>query len=178
MDIDGESGVRPATLDKGVDLPLVRGGAALAFCSVVAAGLGLINFPEMGGGSSTWPVIATVCAVVMLAVCVIHVIAWQRAVRVWRDDPEEPLVTLTRVSYVAHVVSYVAIILGMWAMLTAMVRATFGSASGWLFAVALLALVASQVLGAVRHLRRSGPAGTLPVHFRRLNARADHRRTE
>ncbi|MFX4273792.1 hypothetical protein ACQBAR_03320 [Propionibacteriaceae bacterium Y1685] len=159
-------------------LPLVRGATAVAVCGLAAGALGLINFPSVGGRGIGWPVTAVVCVATMAVVCLIHTVGWQRAVRTWQVDPEAPLATLTRVSFVAHVISYVAVLLGMWATMTAMVRATFSSASGWLFAVALLALVAAQLLGGVRQLRRGGPAGTLPTHFRRLNALADRRRTE
>jgi hypothetical protein len=75
-----------------------------------------------------------------------------------------------------HLVSYAVLIFGLWACIAGSIAAGTTATAASLLAVALLFLIAAQVLGGVQYLRVSGPSGTIPSHLRRLAAEIERRR--
>jgi hypothetical protein len=158
-------------------LRLVTAGLA---CAVVAVGLAvvaLITFPSFTGAPEGrgWAVTALVAAVAMLAACAIQFAVWRRAMLSWRGIRPEDLHAEARLSWITHLTSYAISLLGLIACMAASSEAGWTATASTLLAVALLTILAAQVLAGVQFLRPSGPPGTLPAHMRRLIERAQPR---
>jgi hypothetical protein len=158
-------------------LRLTQIGAACAAVAVIAATAAVVVFPSFAGAGPglAWAVGALVSAALMLAICVIQVAVWRRAMASWLGKRIQDLQGEKQLSWIAHLASY-AVALG--ALLTCMAgsaAAGWSSASAVLLAVTLLFVLAAQVLAGVQFLRPSGPPGTLPAHIRRLNVRSRYR---
>jgi hypothetical protein len=70
------------------------------------------------------------------------------------------------------------VVLGLFAGIAASQDVDFaGAVANW-STLAVVPLIASQVVGAVRYVRRSGPPGTIPTHVRALAARIERSRHE
>ncbi len=144
-------------------------GAGLAVLSTAASVIGRSTYPQLVGGVGRGEAqVAVIVAIVLLVIIIVQAVGWAVAGRVWSGRSRLNLQPLGAVSYVAHLLSYPAVLVGMWEMLSAMVIAHVQTMSFWMFAVGLVALVAAQIIGATEYLRRSGPPGTLPAHLRRL----------
>lgn len=155
---------------------IVALGAALALLSFVAALLAALVYPSViGGGGRGEARYALWCALLMLAITVYQALAWRLAWMEWSGRRDFTLNAFALVSYIIHFVSYAVVLVGMWFMLNAMAVAGVGSVAFWLSAVAVLALIAAQIVGATEYLRRGGPPGTLPAHMRELIAFNKHR---
>lgn len=168
----GVAGAQPALVAALAPvLRLVRAGCVLALLAVVTGLFALRAFPSFGGSTHGrgWAQAAVATSVVMLVLCMVQLVAWTRAMAQWRGDQEHDLVRLTRVSQVAHVLSYVVVVFGLWAFIAGSVRAGTTADAAALLAFALLFLVLAQVLAAVQFLRVGGLGGTIPAHVRRLS---------
>ena len=154
---------------------LGTGSAAVAVVLAVAA---VLTYPDFTGTApgSGWAVTAAVAAVVLLALCAVQLVAWRRALAEWRGERDYDLSRLARVSFVVHLVSYAAVLVGLWAAIAGSVAAGTTSTAATLLGVALLFLVLGQVLAGVQYLRIEGPSGTIPGHLRRLAAEIKRRR--
>ena len=156
---------------------LVAVGSILATLAVVCALLAL-TAASRGVTSTTavpWVITLLVCAAVVGGTCVVQQRLWLRAWNAWRAGARARGL---RLSWVAHVVSYPAVVLGIFAGLAASHDVGFaGAVANW-STLALVPLIAAQVLGAVRHVGETGPPGTVPTHVRRLAARVERSRHE
>ena len=111
----------------------------------------------------------------MLAICVIQVAVWRRAMASWLGRRLRDLQGEKRLSWIAHLASYVVALAALLTCMAGSAAAGWSSASAVLLAVTLLFVLAAQVLAGVQFLRPSGPPGTLPAHIRRLNERSRYR---
>lgn len=146
---------------------LGNGFAVLAIATSIAA---LVTFPSFSPGDtgSGWAVTALVCSVAMLLICGFQLTAWLRGMGDWKGERDLDLSGLMRVSWVAHVVSYVVVVVGLYACIAGSGAAGWSSVAALLLALTLMFLVAAQVLAGVQYLRVSGPPGTIPTYIRRL----------
>lgn len=144
------------------ELGPVRLGTALAAVGLVAAVTGLVLSPSADAG--VWPVVAVVAAAPLLLVTLFQLWGWTRA----RRDPAILAGGTARVSFWLHVLSYLVVLLAMFAMLTVLVAANFADGRSVIMLFGVLALVLGQGLAAARFLRTDGPAGTIPGHLQRL----------
>ena len=129
-------------------------GAGCAVLSVITAAAALANFPQFSDESGVgWAVTALVAALVMLAICVIQVAVWRRAMASWRGIRPEDLHAEKRLSWIAHASSYLAAVVGLLACMA-------GSASAGWTATAAVLLAITLVLSAGRSgaRRRAVPA--------------------
>jgi len=158
-------------------LRLVTAGLACAVAAVGLAVAALATFPSFTGRPEGrgWAVTALGAAVAMLAACAIQVGVWRRAMASWRGVRPEDLHTEARLSWITHLASYAIALVGLIACMAGSAEAGWTAAAATLLALALLAILAAQVLAGVQFLRPSGPPGTLPAHMRRLIARAQPR---
>jgi hypothetical protein len=158
-------------------LRLTQIGAACGLVSVVAAIAAVVNFPSFadGGTGLAWAVGALVSAVLMLAICVIQVAVWRRAMASWLGKRAQDLQTEKQLSWIAHLASYAVALAALLSCMAGSAAAGWSSGSAVLLAVSLLFVLAAQVLAGVQFLRPSGPPGTLPAHIRRLNRRSRYR---
>jgi hypothetical protein len=152
-------------------LRLTEIGAVCAVVAVIAAAAAVIVFPSFAGAGPglVWAVGALVSAALMLAVCVMQVVVWRRAMASWRGERAQDLRGEKQLSWIAHLVSYAVVLGALFTTMAGSAAAGWASASAVLLAVTLLFVIAAQVLAGVQFLRTSGPPGTLPAHIRRLN---------
>lgn len=151
-------------------------GTLLSTMSLVL-GLLALNASVTGAAPSTalpWLVTLMTCAVAMGLVCVVQQRLWNLAWRRWAAS--HPTDGVERASWVLHLVSYLVVVVGIFAGVAASQAVGFIGAVSTFATLALVPLVAAQVLGAVQHVRRDGPPGTVPTHVRRLAARIERSR--
>jgi hypothetical protein len=89
----------------------------------------------------------------------------------WAGTTESDLGTVRRSSWVAHLVSYVVVLFGLWSGIAGSIAAGPSTRAAALLAFTLLFLLAAQALAGVNVVRTEGDPGTVPGHLRRLNAR-------
>jgi hypothetical protein len=153
-------------------------GSVSALLAVVTALAALVTFPDFTGEAtgSGWALGATIAAVVLLAIGAFQHVAWRRAMAEWTGARHYALGTLTRVSWLLHLLSYIAVLFALWACTAGSIRAGTTSNAAALLALSLLFMVVSQVLAGVQYLRIDGPSGTIPGHLRRLGDEIRRRR--
>jgi hypothetical protein len=152
-------------------LRLTQIGAGCAGISVIAAAAAVVMFPSFAGAEPglAWADGALVSAVLMLAICVIQVVVWRRAMASWLGKRPQDLHGEKRLSWIAHLMSYVV-------ALAALFRHHGGQRGSWLV-IGLgrfvgrhpdIPTLPRRSLAGVQFLRASGPPGTIPAHIRRL----------
>jgi hypothetical protein len=151
-------------------LRMTLAGAACAVVGALTAVVAVVTFPDFSGPTlgATWAVVALVCAVLMLAICVIQVLVWRRAMASWRGIRMQDLRAEARLSWIVHVISYAVVLVALWACIAGSADAGWTTTAAALLAFTMLFVIAGQVLAGVQYLRPSGPPGTLPAHMRRL----------
>ena len=157
------------------ELRMIQIGTVSALLGVVCALLALLLYPVFTGGSERqvpWPGVALAAALVMLAIAVIQLMAWRRAFASWRGEKPQDLHGEARLSWIAHLASYVVVLVTLLSAMAGSADATWDSTASAFLALTLLFVVAAQVLAGVQFLRASGPPGTLPAHMRRLIQRS------
>lgn len=162
-------------------LRMTLAGSVCAAAAVAVAVAAVARFPRFAGGGPTglgWAVIALVAAVVMLAVCVVQVTVWRRAMASWRGLRLQDLHAEARLSWVAHLASYPVVLIVLLGSIAGSAYATWSAGSAVLLAVVLLLVLAAQVLAGVQYLRPGGPPGTVPTHLRRLLERSRQREAD
>jgi hypothetical protein len=158
-------------------LRLTQIGALCAVLAVIAAAAAVIMFPSFAGAGPglAWAVGALVSAALMLAICVIQVVVWRRAMASWLGKRAHALRVETQLSWIAHLASYAVALAALFTTMAGSAAAGWWSASALLLGVTLLFVLAAQVLAGVQFLRPSGPPGTLPAHIRRLKEKSRYR---
>lgn len=151
-------------------------GAALALGSGVAMvlfGVWLSAFPYDVADLRLATVVGAIAVALMVLICLLQWRLWAHAVASVRGPGRHRagMRGWRRASFVAHVVSYVAVVVGVLALADVAVALPVSTPGLWLAVVAALALIGAQAVGAVQYLRPSGPPGTLPAHVRALVAR-------
>ncbi len=153
-------------------------GAGFALVAVVCAVLAVERFPAFSDSGATgvgWAITALVGAVLILAICVIQVAVWLRAMASWRGQRIQDLHGEARLSWIAHLVSYPAVLIALLGSIAGSAYATWSASASVLLGLSLLFVLVAQVLSGVQYLRPSGPPGTLPAHMRRLVERSQQR---
>jgi len=170
----GEVGIAGANPDPkwaSTQRTLAVVGSILSLIALVATVLGLAPALEGYG----FRLMAAIAALVLTLCCGANAFCWQTELRVWRTgspsaaDPGYR--QRFRLSLVAHVVSYVAVLIGMYGTLEGSALAGWASGAGTLHGIAFILMIFGQIIGGTQYLRRSGPPGTIPTYIRRLNAK-------
>jgi hypothetical protein len=158
-------------------LRMTLAGAVCAVLGVLTAIGAIGTYPAFSANDTGfgWAVVALVTAVAMLAICVIQVLVWRRAMASWRGVRIQDLHGEARLSWITHLVSYGIVLVALWACIAGSVEAGLTATAAVLLAVTLLFIIGGQVLAGVQYLRPSGPPGTLPAHMRRLIELNRHR---
>ena len=158
-------------------LRLTQIGAVCAVVAVIAAAAAVVKFPSFAGAGPglVWAVVALVSAALMLAICVIQVVVWRRAMASWLGKRLQDLHGEKQLSWVAHLASYGVALVVLLTTMAGSAAAGWSSPSAVLLGITLLFVLAAQVLAGIQFLRPSGPPGTLPAHIRRLKARSRYR---
>jgi hypothetical protein len=150
-------------------------GAVISLLGLAASVLAMISYPRSVDDQNPYAVVALIGAVLLTGCCLLNLLAWVVAVGAWRrdDDLDGPW---WPISLVAHVVSYPAVLVGMYGMLAASALAGWSSPPGIYFGIAFLMIIFAQIIGGTQRLRRCGPPGTIPSYLRQLNARVQSQR--
>lgn len=161
-------------------LRLTQVGTVAAALSVLTAVGALVTFPRFTSADTGqgWAVLALVCGLLMLGICVVQLAAWRQAMAWWRGRREGGPVTLAPISWWCHVASYLVALGALWACIAGSAVAGWSATAAVLLAATLALVLAGQVLGGVQYVRTDGPPGTLPSHMRRLLARERARQAE
>ncbi len=161
-------------------LRMIIGGAVAALVAVICAAIAVILFPTFAAADTGrgWGIVTLLAAVAMLAVAVIQIAVWRRALDSWRGTRVQDLHGEARLSWIAHLASYVVALVALFGAIAGSGAAGWSSRSAALLAVALLFILIAQVSAGVQYLRASGPPGTLPAHMRRLVERSRAREDE
>lgn len=156
-------------------------GAGCALVAVVCAVLAVARFPAFSDSGATgvgWAIAALVGAVLILAICVIQVAVWLRAMASWRGQRVQDLHGEARLSWISHLASYPVVLVALLGSIAGSAYATWSASASVLLGLSLLFVLVAQVLSGVQYLRPSGPPGTLPAHMRRLVERSQQREDE
>jgi hypothetical protein len=158
---------------------LVALGTLLSGLALV---LGILALNATTGGvaattATPWIVALLVCAALMGLLCVVQGRLWQRATRRWQSS-DVSTDGLHRFSWWLHLVSYPVVVAGILTGIKASKEVGFAGSVATFATLALVPLIAAQVLGAVQVVRTEGPSGTVPHHLRRLSARIERSRHE
>jgi cytochrome bd-type quinol oxidase subunit 2 len=156
---------------------LTQIGTVCGVLGVLAAGAAVVMFPTFAGAGPglVFAVIALISAAAMLAICVIQVAVWRRAMASWLGKRVQDLHSEARLSWIAHLASYGAALVALFTTMAGSAAAGWTSVPAVLLGLALLFVLAAQVLAGVQFLRPSGPPGTLPAHMRRLSRQSRYR---
>ena len=151
-------------------LRLTEVGTVCAGLAVLAAAIAVVLFPSFAGAGAgrSWAIGALVSAGLMLAICVIQVAVWRRALASWSGRRVQDLHAEARLSWIVHLLSYAVALAALFTCMEASAGAGWITTSAVLLTGTLVLLIAAQVLAGVQFLRPSGPPGTLPAHIRRL----------
>jgi hypothetical protein len=145
-------------------------GNLLALIGLAAAVGGLVALPP-GSGADGYAVTAVLAAAVLVGCCGVLGWCWTAQLADWRSGTDGRYPGRARLSLAAHLASYVAVLVAMYATLAASALAGWADSSGTLFGVSFLVVIFGQIIGGTQLLRRSGPPGTIPTYLRRLNAK-------
>ena len=129
---------------------LIMIGTACAAVAVIAAAVAVVEYPSFAGADPglAWADAALVSAVLMLAICVIQVVVWRRAMASWSGQHAQDLHGEKQLSWIAHLASYVVALVALFTTME-------GSAvAGW-------SSISAGLLGRLLGIRArcSGPCG-------------------
>lgn len=142
-------------------------GTGLSLLGLIAAKIG--DQPEVDGFG--FRLMAWVAALVLVLCCGVNAWCWHTQIRHWRSGSDDGFERRARLSLIAHVTSYVAVLVGMYGSLEGSALAGWGSRPGTLHGIAFILIIFGQIVGGTQLLRRSGPPGTIPTYIRRLNTK-------
>jgi hypothetical protein len=157
--------------------PLAVIGALLSLAALAAAIAGSVMLPLSAVDAEPFAVAAVAGAAVLAVSCLVVLACWLIQVRRWRAAPN-PLPTgragmsgLSLVSLVAHLVSYLAVLVTMYGAIAGSARAYWDSLAATLLGITFLLAIFARILGGTQVLRNGGPPATIPYYLRRLNAK-------
>lgn len=142
-------------------------GTALSLIALVAAVFGVATALEGYG----FRVLAAIAAGVLMLCCGVNAYGWQSQLGDWRGGSDAGYQRRARLTLIAHVVSYAAVLIGMYATLEGSALAGWASGPGTLHGIAFILMIFGQIIGGTQYLRRSGQPGTIPTYLRKLNAK-------
>lgn len=147
------------------EMSAARLGSLVSAAAVVVAVVAALLSPAL------WPWLAVVATGLVFVVAAFQSGHWRRA----GTEPDIVTGPRAKLSFWLHVVSWIAVLVGMYAFMTVLVASGFTDGRWVLALTGLVALVLGQTLGATRYLRSEGPAGTIPGHVQRLRTLANSR---
>ena len=148
-------------------LRLAAIGAALSLLALIAAAVGVQ--PDLDGFG--FRLMAVIAIAVLLVCCGVNAWSWQTQLGSWRTGSDGGYRRRSRISLAAHVISYAAVLVGMYGTLEGSALAGWSSQVGTLHGIAFILIIFGQIIGGTQYLRRAGSPGTIPTYLRRLNSR-------
>jgi len=159
------------------DLPEVTWASAQLRLAVVGGGLSLLGLIAAAVGVQPgidgfgFRLMAVIAIVVLASCCGVNAWSWLAQLGRWRTGSDDGYRQRSQVSIAAHVISYAAVLVGMYGTLEGSALAGWSSQAGTLHGIAFILIIFGQIIGGTQYLRRSGPPGTIPTYLRRLNAK-------
>ena len=96
---------------------------------------------------------------------------------VWEGRGTADLQQISRSSFLVQIGSYVVVAAAFLAGILAVVNASWLATASILILLALVFMLAAQVLAGVQYVRHSGPPGALPAHMHKAISRQESRRS-
>lgn len=161
----------------GAGLPDLRWASTQRTMAIVGTGLSLLGLiaakigDQPGLDGYGFRVMAWIAALVLVICCGVNAWCWHAQLRHWRSGSDSGYQRLGRLSLIAHVVSYAAVLVGMYGSLEGSALAGWSSRAGTLHGIAFILIIFGQIVGGTQLLRRSGPPGTIPTYIRKLNTK-------
>ncbi|HEY9293525.1 MAG TPA: hypothetical protein VIP98_19790 [Microlunatus sp.] len=146
-------------------------GSLVALVALVTAVVATLLLAANAADARPYAVTALVGVAVLLLCCAVITFCWFVQIGRWQagDGAIDP--GRRRLSLVAHLISYLAVLVTMYGSLAASALAYWDSISGSLLGITFILVIFAQILGGSQLLRRSGPPGTVPTYLRKLNAK-------
>ncbi|SDS43933.1 hypothetical protein [Microlunatus soli] len=173
-----ESGLAESGASGSVDLRWARrqllltaAGAVLGVVGLLVAIGGLSRLPLSAADARPYAITAVVAAAVLALACLLILGCWLIQLRRWRTAPETSDVghLLGRVSLVAHLATFPAVLVTMYGALAGSAMAYWDSPAAFGLGITFILAIFAQILAGSQPLRRSGPPATIPFYLRRLN---------
>lgn len=142
-------------------------GSGLSLLGLVAAAAGL----QPGIDGFGFRLMAVIAIAVLLVCCGVNVWCWRAQIGRWRTGSDAGYPRRSRLSIAAHVISYAAVLVGMYGTLEGSALAGWSSQAGTLHGIAFILIIFGQIIGGTQYLRRSGAPGTIPTYLRKVNAK-------
>lgn len=161
----------------GAGVPDLRWASNQRTMAIVGTGLSLLGLiaakigDQPGVEGFGFRLMAWIAALVLVICCGVNAWCWQTQIGHWRSGSDVGYARLARLSLAAHLVSYVAVLVGMYGSLEGSALAGWDSRAGTLHGIAFILIIFGQIFGGTQLLRRSGPPGTIPTYIRRLNTK-------
>ena len=147
-------------------------GSLVTLGSVVTAFAGLFLLAANTADARPYAITAVIGALVLLVCCAVLTLCWFGQIGRWRGGADAAIDSgRWRLSLIAHLVSYLAVLVTMYGSLEASALSYWDSISGTLLGITFILAIFGQILGGTQLLRRSGPPGTIPTYLRKLNTK-------
>lgn len=148
-------------------LRLAAIGTGLSLLALVAASVGV----QPGLEGFGFRLMAVIAIAVLLVCCGVNAWSWQAQIGRWRAGSDDGYRQRSRASMAAHLISYAAVLVGMYGTLEGSALAGWSSQAGTLHGIAFMVIIFGQIIGGTQYLRRAGSPGTIPTYLRRLSSR-------
>jgi hypothetical protein len=149
-------------------LRTTRLGVVVAAVGLGCAVVALLTYPDIDGvyEGRSWVVTLVGCNVAMLVLCLWQHLSWRRASQVWHGQRDNDLAAVVAVSWILHLVSYAVALIALVVSVVGLFEVGRYATTAIFVVLAVLALLAGQVMAGVQYVRAEGPPGTVPAHLR------------
>lgn len=143
-------------------------GTVVAALGMAFAATALVTYPDIDGvhQGRGWTQAMLWCSAAMLVVCLWQHLSWVRATAVWHGRRTSDLVAVVAVSWILQLVSYAISLIALVVCVIALFEVGRFATTAVFLVLALIALLAAQVLAGVQYVRAEGPPGTVPAHLK------------
>ena len=142
-------------------------GTVMAGLGVASAVAGLLTYPDIDGvfqGRGSAQALVAVSAA-MFVLCLWQHLSWRRASDVWHGRRDSDLAAVVAVSWILQLVSYAVAVIALVVCVVALLEVGRFATTAVFLVLALLAVLAGQVLAGVQYVRAEGPPGTMPARL-------------
>ncbi|QDP98237.1 hypothetical protein FOE78_22090 [Microlunatus elymi] len=146
-------------------------GTLVAILGLITAVGGLVGLAADAADARPYAITAVIGAAALALCCAVIAVCWFGQLRRWQAGDQSLDHGRARLTLIAHVASYPAVLVTMYGALAASALAYWDSLSGTLLGITFILVIFAQILGGTQLLRRSGPPGTIPTYLRKLNAK-------
>lgn len=143
-------------------------GVVVAGLGFACALVGLLLYPDIDGvhEGRGWVVALTWSSGAMLVVGLWQHLSWRRASQVWHGERSNDLAAVVAVSWILHLVSYAIALIALVVSVLGLIEVGRYATTAVFVVLALVGLLAGQVLAGAQYVRAEGPPGAMPTRMR------------